>query len=195
MTDRAALTPSPIRPEVAGEFLRGRRSVDQFTAEVPDEALVRDAVEAARWAPNHHLTQPWRFYLVGPQTRSEIIELNARLVAERKNAEVADAKRQRWQGMPGWLAVTCAQSDDPITAREDFAACACAIQNLTLYLHSAGVASKWISGEVTRHADLPRILAYDATVEYCIGIVWYGYPKRRPRSQRAPIDGIMLSRP
>ena len=191
MTDRAVLTESPITPEQAAEFIRGRRTVDQFTTTIPDEALVREAVEVARWAPNHHLTQPWRFYLLGAQAQAAIIDLNTRLVAQRKGDDVAAAKRERWQGVPGWLAVTCIESADDI---EDYAACACAIQNLSLYLHSAGVAAKWISGEATRHADLMPILEADPVGQYCVGIVWYGYPKRRPRSQRTALDNILFSR-
>lgn len=194
MTDSARLTPSPITPDQAAEFLRGRRSVDQFTDELPDPSIVRNAIEVARWAPNHHLTQPWRFYLLGPASRDAIIALNTRLVTARKSEEVADAKRKRWQAVPGWLAMTCAVSDDPVTAREDHAACACAIQNLMLYLHSAGVASKWISGEATQHADLLPLLEIDPAREYCLGLLWYGYPKRKPRSQRVDTDNIMASR-
>lgn len=194
MTDRAALTDSPITPEQAAEFIRGRRTVDQFTGDCPDESVVRTAIEVARWAPNHHLTQPWRFYVLGPETRAAIIDLNTRLVAARKGDEVAAAKRQRWQGIPGWLAVTCMHNADEIEAREDYAACACAIQNLTLYLHSAGIAAKWISGEATRHADLMPILKLDPAEQYCVGILWYGYPKRRPRSQRTALENIVFSR-
>ncbi|MBO9470519.1 nitroreductase [Endozoicomonas sp. G2_2] len=191
MADRAALTSSPISPAQAAEFIRGRRTVDQFTAEVPDEAIIRDAIEVARWAPNHHLTQPWRFYLIGPESRAAIVDLNTRLVAARKGDEVAAAKRERWQQMPGWLAVTCEHNDDPVVAREDYAACACALQNLALYLHSAGLGSKWISGEVTRSPDLLPMLGIDAAREYCVGLLWYGYPRRRPRSQRSDLDSIV----
>lgn len=195
MTDRAALEHSPITPALAADFIRGRRSVDQFTDEAPDPAIIEQAVEVARWAPNHHLTQPWRFYTLGPQSVARVIELNCELVAERKDDEVAQLKRERWQTMPGWLAMTCVVEADPVTAREDYAACACAIQNLMLYLHAAGLASKWISGEVTRHPDLLPALAIDPAQEYCVGLLWYGYPKRRPRSQRSELTRIFAARP
>lgn len=195
MTDRSILKASPITPADAADFIRGRRTVDQFTDDIPDPAIIREAVELARWAPNHHLTQPWRFYTLGPATQSAIVDLNTRLVAERKGDEVAAAKRERWQAVPGWLAITCVIDDDPDTAREDYAACACAIQNMSLYLHSAGLGSKWISGEATRHPDLARILDIDPGREYCVGLLWYGYPKRRPRSQRSDLDTILAARP
>ncbi|GAB3680314.1 nitroreductase family protein [Salinisphaera aquimarina] len=195
MTDRARLEPSPISTQDAAAFIRGRRTVDQFTGEIPAESIIREAVEVARWAPNHHLTQPWRFYLLGPDTKQALVDLNTRLVAARKGDEVASAKRERWQAVPGWLAVTCANDADPVVAREDYAACACAIQNLALYLHSAGIGSKWISGEATQHADFMSILGADPQQEYCVGVIWYGYAKRRPRSQRTGLDHILSSCP
>lgn len=195
MTDRAALKPSPIDPDQAARFLRGRRTVDQYRDEIPDAALVREAIEIARWAPNHHSTQPWRFYLIGERTKDAIVDLNTRLVEARKGTDVAAAKRERWQHIPGWLAVNCVIDDDALVAREDYAACACAIQNLTLYLHSAGVESKWTSGEVTREPGFLEFLGVDPAREYCVGLIWYGYPKRRPRTQRKSLDEIVFECP
>ncbi|ROO37613.1 nitroreductase family protein [Salinisphaera orenii] len=195
MVDRAALEASPIEPADAARFLRGRRSVDQFRDTVPDPALVREAIEIARWAPNHHETQPWRFYLIGPRTQADIVELNAALVAERKGDDVAATKRERWRRVPGWLAVTCVRDDDPVTAQEDYGACACAIHNLSLYLHSAGVESKWTSGTVTRETRFLEMLGADPAREYCVGLIWYGYPKRRPRTQRRDLGEIVFSCP
>jgi len=195
MTDKAALKPSPITPEQAADFIRGRRSVDQFTADIPDDAVIREAIELGRWAPNHHLTEPWRFYRLGPDSKNAVIDLNTRLVARRKGDEIAAAKRERWRAVPGWLAVTCAVNDDPITAREDYAACACAIQNIALYLHSAGLGCKWTSGAVTREPEFLRILGAHDEDEYCVGLLWYGCPKRRPRSQRVDMADIVVGCP
>ena len=192
MTDRAAREPSPITPADAAVFIRGRRSVDHFEPEMPDETIILEAIELARWAPNHHLTQPWRFYLLGAESQAAIIELNTRLVAASKGEDSAAAKRERWRAVPGWLAVTCRYSDDPVTAREDYAACACAMQNFALYLHSAGMGCKWTSGAVTREPDFLRILGADAHAEYSVGLFWYGYPRRRPRSQRRPVDDCVF---
>ncbi len=48
-----------------GEALRGRRTIELFLHTPVPAALVREALEAATWAPNHHLTEPWKFYLLG----------------------------------------------------------------------------------------------------------------------------------
>lgn len=195
MVERASLTDSPLARRDVAALIKGRRTVDRFRAgDVPDIGLVREAIDVARWAPNHHLTEPWRFALIGPAAKAAIIELNTRLLTDTRGAEAAAAKRDRWQGIPGWLAVTCQTSHDTVRAAEDHAACACAIQNLVLYLHSAGVASKWASGAVTREAEFLRIIGAVPDAEYCMGLIWYGYPARRPKSQRQPLADIVRER-
>ena len=64
--------------------LRGRRTVDQYIQTPVPEELVLEAIEVATWAPNHHVTEPWRFILPGPDTIERIIDLNASIVAEKK---------------------------------------------------------------------------------------------------------------
>lgn len=194
MTDRATLTDSPVSAADAAALIRGRRSVDHFRRDAaPDVGLIREAIEIARWAPNHHVTEPWRFYLIGERTKAAIIDLNTRLLSARRGVDVAEAKRARWQTIPGWLAVNCVAADDPITAREDYAACACAVHNLMLYLHSAGVGTKWTSGAVTREPAFVDLLGASSG-EYCVGLIWYGYPTRRPRSPRQPVDSLVRIR-
>ena len=57
--------------------LRARRSIDLFEPEPIGSGVLLEAVEVARWAPNHRLTEPWRFYLIGATTRAAVIELAA----------------------------------------------------------------------------------------------------------------------
>jgi len=195
MADRAVLAASPVTPEQTAELIRGRRSVDRFEPQCPPADLIHAAVAAARWAPNHHLTNPWRFYLLGGQTREAVIRLNTALVAEKRGAEAAAVKDRRWRAVPGWLLVTCHEDDDDLRAREDYAATACAIQNLMLYLHSAGVASKWTTGAVTRHADFLPACGVDDMQEYCVGLIWYGYAVRSPRTSRHAVADVLFTRP
>jgi nitroreductase len=96
------------------EVLRGRRTIELFLqTPVPDE-LVREAITAATWAPNHHVTEPWRFILPGEQTVQKILDLCQRIVTDEKGAELALHKRESWGEKPGWLMVTCERSDDEL---------------------------------------------------------------------------------
>ena len=58
-----------------GEVLRGRRTINLYLQTPVPKKLVRAAIEAATWAPNHHVTEPWRFYLLGKKTIGACVEL------------------------------------------------------------------------------------------------------------------------
>jgi nitroreductase len=177
------------------KLIRDRRTINDFRADPPPEAAVLQAIELARWAPNHKHTEPWRFHLIGPETAKAIVALNARLVAEKKGEEAAAKKREKWSAVPGWLAVTCQRSDDSVRAREDYAACCCAIQNLSLFLWSEGIGVKWSTGDVTRHPEFAGLLGFDPAEHDFVGLLWYGYPQHVPPSKRRDVSEIVRRLP
>ena len=174
-------------PAAVAEVLRQRRTVGAFQPDLPPTSVVDAALELATWAPNHKKTEPWRFLKLGPQTAAAVVELNARLVAEKKGLDAAESKRKQWSRVPGWLVVTCPLSTDALLQEEDYAACCCAIQNLSLALWSARIGSKWSTGEVTRHPEFFRLLGLDAAKVRVVGLIWYGYPQATPQQTRTAV--------
>jgi nitroreductase len=146
------------------------------------------ALDLARWAPNHRLTEPWRFYLLGPETAEAIAVLNAEVVAAQRGPEAGHKKLERWRSMPGWLVVTAQVGATPLITQENYAACCCAVQNIQLYLWSEGIGMKWGTGAVTRHPQFYERLGIDTTKEQLVGLFWYGYPAEVPQAQRKPVE-------
>ncbi len=177
------------------ERIRGRRSTNQFLKQKVSRKLIREAVELARWAPNHHLTEPWQFYVLGEQAIAESIELIRDNAARKKDAAFGDFKAASAREIPGWLVVTCKKSGDEILQREDYAACCCAIQNLMLYLSEAGVATKWTTGDITRDLRFHHILGSDPVASFIVALIWYGYPKILPTQSRRDLDEILTELP
>lgn len=177
------------------ERLRSRRTVKLFLKQPVSRKLIREAIEAARWAPNHHVTEPWHFYVLGPEAIRDSVELTRLVTTERKGSDVGDFKAQSAAAVPGWLVVTCRTSDDELTRREDYASCCCAIQNLMLYLSAAGAASKWSTGPITRDSRFYELLGIDEGSEFIVGLIWYGYPKITPTQSRKGIQDIVTERP
>lgn len=177
-----------------GEVLQGRRTINLFLQTRVPTALVRDAIEAATWAPNHHVTEPWTFYLLGKDTVAACLDLVRDIVTRKKDARAAEFKASQWAEKPGWLVVTCRQSDDALREREDYAACSAAIQNLMLYLWKAGVGTKWTTGDITRDPRFHDIVGIgdDETV---VALLWYGYPKITPDQSRKPVGDVLVERP
>jgi len=174
------------------DAIRNRRSINFFKTEKPPQELVLRAIDVARWVPNHHLTEPWHFYLLSDETKSRIVELNAQLVTRKKGQDAGEAKRVRWSNIPGWMVVTCDRSDDPLRAREDYAACCCAIYAFSLYLHANGVGVKWTTGDVIRDPRFYEYIWVDPAAEDVVGLVWYGYADEVPVSVRKPVSEIVI---
>lgn len=191
-TDREAdPSPKPAGERIAllDELLRGRRTVHKFLPTPPPRSVIEEAVEIARWAPNHRLTHPFRFHLLGRRSIERIAGLNARLVRETRGEEAARAKLARWLDQPGWLVATARCSPDNIVRhQEDYATTSCAIHNLSLALWARGVGTKWTSGDVIRTDEFHEFLGLDPAEEYAVGLIWYGYPAEVPETKRPGLD-------
>jgi nitroreductase len=177
------------------QIIQSRRTIGVFQPDPIDPAILMAAIELATWAPNHRKTEPWRFTLIGPQTQRRIVELNTRLVTEKKGPDAAASKQKQWSAVPGWLAVTMIISADPAQAEEDYAACCCGIQNLLLALWEQGVGTKWSTGDVTRHPEFYAALGIDLAIERTVGMIWYGYPLVVPQQTRRPVTEVTRTVP
>lgn len=184
----------PDQPDKAAllqTLLRERQTThDFFNETVADEVVLR-ALACAIRAPNHFLTNPWRFTLLGQESKSKIAHANAGLTEQKHGKEAAQAKYTRWMGVPGWLLVTSLRDVDPVRDRENYAASCCAVQNFCLALSAEGLGSKWTSGPVTRLAKFPNLGGYDPEQEDFVGLIWFGWPRKKtPATKRLPLEAV-----
>jgi nitroreductase len=191
-TERAA---AAVPPERMADAIRERRSINLFEPEpVGTEALFA-GIELARWAPNHRLTEPWRFYVLGPRTADAIAELAAEYDTRVKGPRAGEARRARFKAIPGYFVLTSRRSEDGLVERENYAACCCAVQNLMLYLWQCGIGVKWTTGAITREQEFYDIVGIDSTEEVVVGLFWYGHPKVVPEQKRRAVEEIVVERP
>ena len=177
------------------EVIRGRRTIELFLQTEVPQSLVNEAIEAAIWAPNHHVTEPWHFYVLGDETKERCLDLGRDIVTMKSGEKAGNFKRQSWSEKPGWLVVTCQRSDDELLQKEDYAACCAAVQNLTLYLWKAGVGSKWTTGDITRDSRFLDIVGIDESQAFVVGLIWYGYPKMTPTQTRKDLRESLTEKP
>jgi nitroreductase len=186
---------SPTEAARMAELIRGRRSINLFEPEPVGKAALLEAIEVARWAPNHRLTEPWRFYVIGEATADAIARLAAELDAASKGERAGAVRLKRLKSIPAFFVLTCRRSTDELRQREDYAACCCAAQNLMLYLWSRGIGAKWTTGAVTRDPRFYELLKIDADAELVVGFFWYGRAKVVPEQRRRPIEEIVVDLP
>ena len=177
------------------ELIRSRRSIDLFQPEPVGTDVLLEAIELARWAPNHRLTEPWRFYVLGPQTADAVAHCAAAFEAQTKGERAGAARLARFKAIPGNFVVTSRRSADELLEREDYAACCCAIQNLMLALWQRGVGVKWTTGAITREQRLYDLLRIDSAAERIVGFFWYGRPQVVPNKQRREVAEIVVALP
>lgn len=179
---------------IAG-LMRNRRTIHDFTDKKVDDALLLTALDTAQWAPNHRLTHPCKFYILGEQIADDICVLNSQLVAVCKGVEAGAAKLKRWQGMPNWLIITSQLHANPIQTQEDYATAACIVQNLSLLLWEQGIGMKWSSGDIIRDARLYELIGADSFAEQIVGLFWYGYPAKTPVTRRPDLADQLVKLP
>lgn len=113
------------------DAIRLRRTHKQYAATPVDDETLRSLLELARWAPNHHMTQPTQLRVLGPETRARL---------EQACGEKEAAKLRR---APTLVLATAVLSDDPALAEEDLLATGCAVYAVLLGATARGLASYW----------------------------------------------------
>ena len=171
-----------------------RRSIYDFTDRPVDRAEIENILEAGVWAPNHKLTEPWRFIVLGPSARAKLADLAGKVKADALPPEVDTAARSAVRvksankvgSRPAIIVIVCRRSSDEQRDLEDYAATCCAIQNMSLVAWELGLGCQWSSGAVTRDSRAAGLLGIDAAGERIVGLLYLGRPKAIPLQSRTP---------
>jgi nitroreductase len=162
------------------DAIRGRRTHKAYGAEPVDRATLEELFELARWAPNHNLTNPWRFRVLGPHA-----------LARLKDAAGPEAAG-KLDRAPTLVAVSVAQSgEDPVQDEEDLLAAAVAAYIVLLAAHGRGLAGYWRTPAVLR-TDAGRAALGVPDRERVIGLLHLGPPRQeRDAPERAPTGTVV----
>ncbi len=161
--------------------LRGRRSISNLRNDAPARAIIQRIIDAAVWAPNHHLTEPWRFHALAGGARERLGEAVATWLRRERDptdaAVQAEIKSAGSRLMRAPVVVVVAQvvADDALTALEDYAACCSATQNLLLAAHAEGLAAKWRTGPMAEAPAAKQFLGL-READRIVAYVYVGYP-------------------
>ncbi len=178
------------------DVLTSRRTIYRYSNEKVDEEILELALEAARNAPCHKNTHPWKFYIMGADTRAELIpEVKAMAMkkcSKGENTEEGAAKAiEKILSPPVLICVTSALSpEDHFRQEEDYAATACATHNLILSLWGNGVGSQWSTGAITRSEAAYCAIGASPIEERIIGFIKIGYPEEIPSKRKKGLEEI-----
>jgi nitroreductase len=156
--------------------IRERRSVKKVRPDPVPRELIEQVLEAAVWAPNHHLTQPWRFFVLTGAARLALGDVLARDPA--LSPDTREVIGQKPLRAPVVVAVAVEPHPDrPLL--DEIAAGAAAIQNMLLAAHALGLGAIWRTG---RAIEDPAVKAFFGLSDRAVllGFVYLGFPATIP---------------
>lgn len=162
------------------DVIRSRRTLKAYDPAPVDRATLEGLFELARWAPNHHLTNPWRFRVLGPEALGAL------------KAAAGPESAAKLDRAPTLIAASVVQcGDDPVSDEEDLAAAACATYILLLAAHARGLGGYWRTPEVLR-TPAGRAAVGIPDDEHVLGLVHLGRAKGsdKPPPERLGLDAF-----
>jgi nitroreductase len=162
--------------------IRTRRTHKAYGPEPISPVVLEELFELARWAPNHHLTNPWRFRVLGERSRERLMELA-------EQAQPGSAVKLR--RAPTLVAVSATLGGDAAQDREDLLATAVAAYIMLLGAHGRGLAGYWRTVPLLDDPRGREILGLGAE-ETAVGLLYLGTPVQEQRvpERAAPAEFV-----
>jgi nitroreductase len=158
------------------QAIRGRRTHKVFEPDPVPREVVEELLELARWAPNHFVTEPWRFRVLGPQAFE-------RLVAAGEPNE-----RSKLTRSPTLVVASAKQTGDDHQNHEDVLATAVAVYIVLLAAHARGLASYWRTPRLLETPAGRAAVGLDDDERF-VALIHLGYPVNVPVAKpRRPLD-------
>lgn len=165
------------------DAIRSRRTHKRFGREPIDRNTVEELLDLSRYAPNHHLTQPWRFRVLGPQTLARLKEVSG----PKESAKLDRA--------PTLIVVSASLTGEAVTDEEDILATAAALYAVLLSAHARGLASYWRTPAVLRTPAGRRAVSIPDN-ERVIGLLHLGHRESDPPlKERKPLETFITFLP
>lgn len=171
------------------EIIQSRRSIGAFTDQPVPADLIESLLEFAVYAPNHHLTEPWRFVLITGEARQKYADImrqraleSSKSATESERQMAGDGAYAKFMKIPAFLAVIMGVDSNPETAEEDLAATSALIQNFLLLAWEKGLGTAW---KTMKKDQRFRDLLGVSDDEKVVGIIHIGYPAEIGEGKRS----------
>jgi nitroreductase len=187
------------------EAIQSRRTIFKFKPDPVPKNILEDILYAGIWAPNHHLTEPWRFTVIGEEAKLKLadryseIQIEkvtsnpeaAKAITEETLAEIGERGFQKFMSKPTIVAVSCIQEGNTQRQLEDYASACCAMLNIQLAGWEQGVGMQWSTGAITMEKETYDLLGINPENENVIGFYYMGYPEEIPTPKRKHLHQVL----
>lgn len=159
--------------------IRTRRTHKAYRPEPVTREVVEELLELARWAPNHHLTNPWRFRVVGPGA------------LERLKRAAGPGPASKLDRAPTLVVCSCKLSGEPVQDEEDLHATAVAAYIVLLAAHARGLAGYWRTPDVLRTEEGRAAVGLPGDERF-VSLLHIGQPIQEQRPpEREPAEQVV----
>jgi F420 biosynthesis protein FbiB-like protein len=181
------------------DLIKRRRSIRKFSPRKIDVAVVREVLEAARWAPSAHNAQPCRFIiltdaalkrdLAEAMAAARLADMTKDGVAVEVRENATKASVQRFTRAPVLVVACLTMKDMPKRADELRQQCerdlavqsfGAALQNMLLVAHARGLGACWFSAPCFCKETVRKVLKMPKDVEPQ-ALIALGYPAEKPK--------------
>ncbi|MHB1981805.1 MAG: nitroreductase family protein [Sulfobacillus sp.] len=172
--------------EALWQAIHDRSTIYHFTPDPLPAGVVDQLIEAATWAPNHRLTEPWRFVVAAGESKQALAQLRGDLARQRAEREGRGLDRvaaqvAEFDEPPVYLYVVQQLAGDDSRQREDYAACAIAAYIVQLTAHSMGIGARWGTGLMATDPAVHRFLGLESEQQI---VCFLGLGYERPSDRR-----------
>lgn len=183
------------------EAIESRRSIGVVRKDEVQREKIEQIIESAVHAPNHRITEPWRFHVFSGRGRGELAKARAewaRLTAEADGEDEENVagrvsrERKKAFRAPVVIAVISKAGRDEIATLENYAACSAAVQNMQLTAHSLGLATMWRTGPTAYHEHMRAFFDLESG-DHIVAYLYVGYPETPDtRRRRTPASELTV---
>ena len=179
------------------EAIRTRRSIGKVLPDRPTRQEIETILDAATWAPCHHLTHPWRFIVIAGDERHELGKVMAKSKIRRMIDEGRDTSGEEERLIakalraPVIIAVGVEPAEGAkIVPIEEIEAGAAAVQNMLLAAHGIGLGAMWRTGDPAYDPEVRNYLGLSERGSL-LGFVYVGYPAvSKVRENHVPFESV-----
>lgn len=174
-------------------LIRRRRSIGRSEGEL-SRTMIGELIEAATWAPNHHLTEPWKFTVLTGDARRKLGEFWAKTRADElalegeKRDGFLQGEAKKPLRAPVLIIVSTRTDPDPGLAEEDFAATSAAVQNLLLVAEERKYSAMWRTGDIVYSTPVKKYLGLEES-DKIVAVIYIGergVSDAQPQTRKPP---------
>lgn len=174
------------------EAIESRCSIGRVKPDAVPREYIEKILESAVHAPNHKLTEPWRFYVFTGNGRGKLSRMRAEIARRMAEAEGEEEEyisgrmsRERKKAFraPVVIVVTSEGGRDEIETLENYAACCAAVQNMQLAAHALGLGAMWRTGAPAYHEHAGEFFNLKKE-DIIVAHLYMGFPDMPSRARK-----------